>query len=626
MPAPGQRQRLPRAGDADVKQPPLLVHRAFHFRAVVRQQPLLQPDEINVRKLQSLRRVQRDQRHAAALRFFVLLLLLAQHHVIEKIAQALAFGLLVILKPPDHFHDLVLPLQPLVLRLARALEVGEVARLPDERAQHLGLLGKRGVQLRLPRIEKARERRDRLRCPLAQSAPKLPVLQRRKHAAPLVDAQLRGALHDRWPDAACRRVDDPQQRNVVVRVQQHARVGQQILDLPRVEKTAAADHAIRNVQLAQMRLDHPRLGVHAEEDREVLVLRALGHGALGNLAGDEIRLLPVIAHPDHAHLCAALVRAPELLRTAARVVFDERVGRAKDGVRRAVILLQLDHRRVRKVRLEFEDVAHLRAAPAVDGLVVVAHHRHVLPSVREVRHEFELEPVGVLKFVHHEVAKFPLPLLAHRRVLGEQLVGEQQQIVKIHRVHRLQLLLVFRKHRRRQRLLVARRHLAPPVALRFTDQALRHIRLQLFILRRRAGDDLFDQPGGVALVVNAEVSFVAQLVDVLPQHPHAERVKGGHGHRLGLLRRDQFRQPLAHFLCRLVRESDRKDLRRVHALRDEKRHACRDDARLPGARAGEDEQRTLGRAHGAFLLGIEVEKSEAGHEGRENGARHARRK
>ena len=65
------------------------------------------------------------------------------------------------------------------------------------------------------------------------------------------------------------------------------------------------------------------------------------------------------------------------------------------------------------------------------------------------------------------------------------------------------------------------------------------------------------------------------------------------------VRLDHRRQPLAHFVRRLVRESDRQDVLRRHALRDEKRHARRDHARLARARAREDEQRPLGRAHRA---------------------------
>ena len=90
--AMAQRERLPRAGDADVEQAALFVDRAFGFRAVVRQDAFLQADEIDMVELEAFGRVHRDQGHAA-FRFdvvlFVLLAFLVEHDFVEKTAQAL---------------------------------------------------------------------------------------------------------------------------------------------------------------------------------------------------------------------------------------------------------------------------------------------------------------------------------------------------------------------------------------------------------------------------------------------------------------------------------------------------------------------------------------------------------
>ena len=66
-------------------------------------------------------------------------------------------------------------------------------------------------------------------------------------------------------------------------------------------------------------------------------------------------------------------------------------------------------------------------------------------------------------------------------------------------------------------------------------------------------------------------------------------------------------EPLAHLARRLVRERDREDLVRLHALRREQvRDAVREDARLAGAGAGDHEQRPFGREDGLALGGIQV--------------------
>src|SRR6184192_3916766 len=50
-----------------------------------------------------------------------------------------------------------------------------------------------------------------------------------------------------------------------------------------------------------------------------------------------------------------------------------------------------------------EQVGDLRAAPAVDALVIVAHHAEVAMLPRQRVHEPELSGVRVLVFVHHHV-------------------------------------------------------------------------------------------------------------------------------------------------------------------------------------------------------------------------------
>ena len=58
------------------------------------------------------------------------------------------------------------------------------------------------------------------------------------------------------------------------------------------------------------------------------------------------------------------------------------MGGVEDELRGAVVLLELDDRRVGVVALEVEDVPEVRAAPAVDRLVVVAHDAQVAVAPR----------------------------------------------------------------------------------------------------------------------------------------------------------------------------------------------------------------------------------------------------
>ena len=69
---------------------------------------------------------------------------------------------------------------------------------------------------------------------------------------------------------------------------------------------------------------------------------------------------------------------PELLALARLVVLHHRAGGRQNVLGGAVVLLQPDGLGVRKVALEIQDVADVRAAPAIDRLVLVAHHADVV--------------------------------------------------------------------------------------------------------------------------------------------------------------------------------------------------------------------------------------------------------
>ena len=112
---------------------------------------------------------------------------------------------------------------------------------------------------------------------------------------------------------------------------------------------------------------------------------------------------------DHANGVALAHLAPEVLRLALPVLRDDGVRRAQDRVRRAVVLLERDLLRAAEVTLEFHDVADVRAAEGVDGLVGVADREDVLVLAGKELQEPVLGVVRVLVLVHEHVAEGLLP-------------------------------------------------------------------------------------------------------------------------------------------------------------------------------------------------------------------------
>ena len=95
-----------------------------------------------------------------------------------------------------------------------------------------------------------------------------------------------------------------------------------------------------------------------------------------------------------------------------RIIGDQDVRRFQNTSGRAVVLLKLNHLQRRKILAQQHQVLRTCAAPGVDRLVIVTHHGKARAAAHQQFHQFILAGVGVLIFVHQQVANFVLPALA----------------------------------------------------------------------------------------------------------------------------------------------------------------------------------------------------------------------
>ena len=103
-----------------------------------------------------------------------------------------------------------------------------------------------------------------------------------------------------------------------------------------------------------------------------------------------------------------------------------------------------------------------------------------------------------------------------------------------------------------------------------------------------------------------QVRRQAEFKGVFPYQSVTEGVKGGY-RRVGIAVGHELVHSDGHLLCRLVREREGEDLRWPSPSgRDQPRDPSRDDLRLAGARASDDEQRPRTVSHGPQLVRIEA--------------------
>ena len=173
----------------------------------------------------------------------------------------------------------------------------------------------------------------------------------------------------RVADATLRRVDDPLPRNLVVGIDERAQVRECVLYLAAIVELHSAEHAVWDPRAYQRLLDDATLRVRAVEDRDVAEAVVGVVGEPPHLTDDERRLVVLVfGLVTHDRRAIALF-GPEVLRSPGRVVGDDGVGRVEDALRRAVVLVEDDDRRVGKRLLELREVAVIGPAELVDGVV-----------------------------------------------------------------------------------------------------------------------------------------------------------------------------------------------------------------------------------------------------------------
>ena len=114
-----------------------------------------------------------------------------------------------------------------------------------------------------------------------------------------------------------------------------------------------------------------------------------------------------------------------------------------DIARGAVITFQFYDGHRGKIAVEVADNLDVRTTPAVNALVVITHHRHILVFVDQQLQQLVLHVVRVLVFVHDNILEAVRKLFSQVRHLLQHEYGVEQQIVKVHRVRFTQALLVF---------------------------------------------------------------------------------------------------------------------------------------------------------------------------------------
>jgi len=359
-----------------------------------------------------------------------------------------------------------------------------------------------------------------------------------------------------------------------------------------------------------------RLRVDAVEDGQ-REQPGIGVAQAVHQAGDLLGLLLLGAAAQHEHRVAALALRPHALVLAGAVLADQQVGEVQDLRRRAVVLLQLDDARARKIALEVEEETDAGAAPGIDGLIVVADHGDAAAVAAQQPDQFVLVGVGVLELVHQQVAEALLVPVAHRVVVAQQHDGKRDQVLVVPELAFLLRGVVAGEY---ADLLVVEALLAQELAvvgvmqphLGQTDAPQQGV-----ALAQQVGETFLEQapeePMLLVVVHDLPLGIEAQGGARFAQDAQPQGVESGDGEELGL-DAGQGLDAHLHFVGRLVGKGDGQHLpgRQSH-LQDQVGDLVGDHPRLARAGAGDDEQGRVEVQHRLPLLGIEARQDVSGH-------------
>ena len=263
------------------------------------------------------------------------------------------------------------------------------------------------------------------------------------------------------PDRPGRHVDDPLVTDGVGVRTQDPQVGQRVLDLLPSVEARTADHLVADPVAEAGFLDRPGLRVRPIQDGDVAQVegpravigasRQRGTAATRQLLdapGDPLGLLLLVVGLEPIDELAAVVLRPELLVRPSLVPGNDRVRGIEDDLGRAVVLFEFHDRRIRPVALEVENVPDIRAAPAVDRLVVVPDDRQVVVTGGEGLDPEVLRPVRVLVLVDVEVAPTFLVLLEGRRRFLEEPERLEEEVVEVEGIRALERVPIFTRQPR----------------------------------------------------------------------------------------------------------------------------------------------------------------------------------
>ena len=371
-------------------------------------------------------------------------------------------------------------------------------------------------------------------------------------------------------------VHDPFKRQIVTGRCDQTEIGHRIANLHPFIETGAADDAIRQTDGQKTILERAHLvaGTHQNGD----FIQPIGaQSARAALQGFDVftdpnRFLLAIPMTDQTQLFAAFGIGPQGFAKAAFIALNHIRGRRQNMRGRAVILFQTDHGSAGKILFKSQDIAHFGPAPAIDRLIVIAHAADVFMPPRQQAQPQVLGHVGILIFVHKDVAEPAAILVQNVGVFLENRHHMQQQIAEIGGVQfdQAALILVIEFDTamiKSPRIGGGHLRRGQSAVFPIVDDPGQQPGRPAFFINLVGLNQLLQQAQLIVCVQNGEVGFQPHQFSVAAQQFHADRMKRTQPAHTFDGMAQQMSDTVLHFPRSLVGEGHGQNLIRLGAAR-----------------------------------------------------------
>jgi len=218
----------------------------------------------------------------------------------------------------------------------------------------------------------------------------------------------------------------------VVGVEHQAQVGDHILDFLALVKGKPTIYPVGQVTLAQGLLKNAGLCVGTVKYDKIVegIVGAEVH-FLDPVGNDET-LLDVRISAQHLDALPHVVLGIDRFVYLSFILGNQAIGCVDNGLGGTVILLQLEQAAFRIIFFEFEDVVNIGTPERIDALGIIAHHTYPVVFLGQLLDDEVLGKVGVLVFIDQNKPEAVLIGSQHLRMIPEQDVGHQQDVIEIH--------------------------------------------------------------------------------------------------------------------------------------------------------------------------------------------------